>query len=200
MDYSAKLECAFKKFDEYNARDPHTETSNGQTFPKELLYALRMSEKLDIYAPDAPTHLKLAARCQHIGRWEIPRNTFPMDRKGYLQWRTRLALYHTEISSSILLACGFDPETIEKVRFLLQKKELRQHHPETQILEDVICLVFIQYYLADFAAQHDDDKVVDILVKTMRKMSARALQEAGGIALSPTISKLIERAASEFKG
>ena len=139
-------------------------------------------------------HLKLAARCQHIGRWEIPRNTFSMDRKGYLQWRSKLVLYHAEIATRILTSCGLENNVIEKVRFLLQKKELRQHHPETQILEDVICLVFIEHYLDDFAMQHDDEKVIDILKKTIPKMSSRALNEAANIKLSPKAADLLQRA------
>src|SRR5690606_9309475 len=113
----------------------------------------------------APEHVKLAARCQHIGRWEVPRQSYPDGRKGYLQWRSTLMKLHAEKAESILLSCGYDHDTIDKVKFVLQKKQLHQHHPDSQVLEDVICLVFIQYYLNDFASKHDDEKVVDILRK-----------------------------------
>ena len=194
MNTMALLQCAFDAFDAYNSNDPHTEEVDGKKFPKELLYSLRMTDRLNLYEPEAPMHLKLAARCQHIGRWEIPRNTFSMDRKGYLQWRSKLVLYHAEIATRILTSCGLENNVIEKVRFLLQKKELRQHHPETQILEDVICLVFIEHYLDDFAIQHDDEKVIDILKKTIPKMSSRALNEAANIKLSPKAADLLQRA------
>jgi hypothetical protein len=188
---TAKLKNAFGAFDEYNSKDPHHEVVNGKSFPKELLYSIRMSEKLSQHQPDASEALMLAARCQHIGRWEIPRDTFPMDRKGYLQWRSKLGAYHAEIASRILKEVGYDEDVIEKVKFLLQKKELRQHHPETQVLEDVICLVFIEYYLDDFAAQHPDEKVVNILKKTIGKMSSEALQEASRLNMSTRIKKLV---------
>jgi hypothetical protein len=195
MNSKNKLELAFKAFDDYNAQDPHREDFHGDVYPKELLYASRMSERLTQYAPDAAEHIKLAARCQHIGRWEVPRNSFPMDRKGYLQWRSKLSLYHSEIASKILLACGYDQATIEKVKFLLQKKELHQHHPETQLLEDVICLVFIEHYLHDFALEHEDDKVIDILKKTMKKMSKNAIDEVEKIHLSDRIKPLLTTAS-----
>jgi hypothetical protein len=191
---SNKLQRAFAAFDAYNSQDQHVESVGGKDYPKELLYALRMTQRLSTYYPEADEHIQLAARCQHIGRWEIPRNSFPMDRKGYLQWRSNLALHHANIASKILLESGYDRETIEKVKFLLQKKQLHQHHPETQILEDVICLVFIEHYLDDFAEQHEDEKVVDILQKTIKKMSPRALQEATKIKTKPKVLKLVQQA------
>ncbi len=190
-----RLAEAFSHFDVYNYRDPHTEVWNGKTLPKELLYAIRMSERLEKYAPDSPEHIRLAVRCQHIGRWEIPRNSYPMDRKGYLQWRNALKFHHAKIAGDILTTCGYDEATIDKVKFLLLKKELG-HNPETRLVEDVVCLVFIEFYLEDFAARHDDDKIIDILRKTMNKMSQHAIDEVANINLSPKISGLIARAAA----
>ncbi|MBL0740317.1 DUF4202 domain-containing protein [Chryseolinea lacunae] len=194
---SERFDKAIVMFDAYNQNDPHLEEWNGESLPKELLYAQRMSERLKRFLPLGPEYMKLAARCQHIGRWEIPRNTYPMDRKGYLQWRNSLKAHHAKIAEEVLTRCGYDTDTIEKVKFLLLKKELLQHHPDTQVLEDVICLVFIEYYLEDFAARHDDDKVVDILRKTLKKMSGKAIEDAGKIAVSEKISALIGRAVTE---
>jgi hypothetical protein len=196
MSSDTRLQQALTSFDAYNSRDPHEEEFDGKKYPKELLYAMRMSERLQTYRPDAPEAVKLAARCQHIGRWEIPRNSYPMDRKGYLQWRSKLAMYHAGIASDILRKCGYGEENIEHVKFLLQKKQLLQHHPDTQLLEDVICLVFIEHYLEDFALRHDDDKVVDILRKTIKKMSARALEEAANIPLRDRMKSLISQAVA----
>jgi len=186
---------AISKFDAYNSNDPHQEEFEGKTFPKELLYARRMSEKLDAFAPGSPEDVRLAARCQHIGRWEIPRDSYPMDRKGYLQWRSTLKIHHAKIAGQVLADCGYADEIIAKVKFLLLKKELNRDS-DTQLLEDVICLVFIQYYLDEFAAKHDDDKVVDILQKTMKKMSPKAIAEAGTIAVSEKTAALINKAAA----
>jgi hypothetical protein len=194
---NTKLAAAFAAFDDYNSLDPHKEFDDGKEYPKELLYAQRMTARLNQYEPSAPEQVQLAARCQHIGRWEIARNSYPMDRKGYLQWRTKLAQHHASLAGKILAGCGYDSDMIEKVRFLLQKKQLMQHHPETQLLEDVICLVFIEHYLEEFALRHDDDKVVDILKKTIKKMSSRATTEASAIRVSEKMKTLIGAAATE---
>jgi len=190
-----RFERAVASFDTYNGNDPNREKTEDNDIPKEFLYAVRMTSKLSHYAPDAPEHVQLAARCQHIGRWEISRNAYPMDRKGYLQWRSQLAIHHATIAERILHECEYDQDTIDKVKSLLQKKQLHQN-PDTQLLEDVICLVFVEYYLDEFAHHHDDDKVIDILKKTLKKMSPRAIQEVGKIAVSDHVKKLINKAAS----
>ncbi|HTF17623.1 MAG TPA: DUF4202 domain-containing protein [Chryseolinea sp.] len=195
MTRTQQLEQAFSHFDVYNYRDPNTEDWNGKSFPKELLYSIRMSDRLEKFAPGSPDHVKLAVRCQHIGRWEIARNTYPMDRKGYLQWRNALKFHHARIAGQILQTCGYDEATIEKVKFLLLKKELNRN-AETQLTEDVICLVFVEFYLADFAAKHEDDKVIDILKKTLMKMSKRAIEDVSHIKLSPKVAQLISIAVA----
>ena len=135
-----RLQKAFSQFDAYNAKDPNLEEFQGKAYPKEVLYAIRMTEKLEEFSPGAPEYLQLAARCQHIGRWEIPRNSYPMDRKGYLAWRNQLKLHHAKIAENILLSCEYDKATIDIVTFLLLKKELHKN-PDTQLLEDIICLI-----------------------------------------------------------
>ena len=194
---SEQFEKAFTTFDAYNSNDPNTEVDHGVVVPKELLYAQRMTDRLNHFSPDASTSLQLAARCQHIGRWEIPRGSYPMDRKGYLQWRTAEKMHQSKIAEHILISCRYDSATIEKVKSLLMKKGLNSD-PDTQLLEDVICLVFIEHYLDDFAAKYDDDKVIDILQKTMKKMSKRGLEEAGKISLSPRMASLIGKAAEKL--
>lgn len=191
-----RLEKAFITFDAYNSNDPHLEKADGEDVPKELLYARRMTERLNKYTSDVAEYLQLAARCQHIGRWEIPRSTYAMDKKGYLQWRNTLKAHHAKIAEQILASSGYETGTIEKVKSLLLKKEL-QTNADTQLLEDVICLVFIEYYLEDFARQHDDAKVIDILKKTLRKMTPHAIEEAGKIPVSDNIGSLIIKAASK---
>ena len=121
MATSEKLSKAFQLFDEANAKDPNTEEWQGKTYPKELLYAIHMTNKLNDFAPDAPEALQLTARCQHIRRWEIPRESYEMNRAGYLKWRQDLKKFHVEIASDILKDVGYGPETINKVTFLLEK-------------------------------------------------------------------------------
>jgi len=198
MENPERFKKAMEQFDAYNANDPHQEEFNGTRYPKELLYGRRMSERLVLFAPEAPEYLRLAARCQHIGRWEIPRDSYPMDRAGYLKWRSTLKVHHTKIASEILKNCMYDDSVIEKVNFLLLKKELNRN-VDTQLLEDVICLVFIQYYLDEFAAKHEPEKVVSILAKTMKKMSPKAISEVAKIPISEEIKRLIREAAERDK-
>jgi hypothetical protein len=190
---TGNFEKAIAAFDAYHQEDPHRENVGGQQVAGELLYARRMTEKLLDFAPDAGEAMKLAARCQHIGRWEIPREKYPMDKKGYLLWRNEEKIHHARVSEKILSACGYDAATIEKVRLLLLKKELFTN-PDTQLLEDVVCLVFIEFYLEDFTAKHNDEKIIDILRKTLKKMSARSKQWALQINLSQKIRSLLEQA------
>ncbi|MDH5558131.1 MAG: DUF4202 domain-containing protein [Alphaproteobacteria bacterium] len=167
---SSKFTAAIEAFDEANAADPNHVEAEGKQWPKELLYGHQMSRWMDRFAPDASEALRLAARCQHIRRWEIPRDAYPRDRVGYLKWRTELKNMHAQIAGEILGRVGYDEETIGRVQSLLKKERLK-HDPETQTLEDVVCLVFLENWFADFAKQHDPDKIVDIVAKTWKKMS-----------------------------
>ena len=191
-----KFTRAIEAFDAYNSKDPNLEVDDGKPYPKELLYAMRMSQRLNAFAPEAPDYLQLAARCQHIGRWEIPRSKYPMDRQGYLKWRNELKRHHATIAEGILRECGYDSNTIELVKFLLLKKQL-QTNPETNLLEDVICLVFLEHYLDDFTTKHEEAKIVDILKKTLKKMSPRAVQEAPGVVRTEAMRNLLEKAIGE---
>jgi len=187
-----RLDAAFARIDEANAQDPNLERLDGQDFPKELLYGRRMSATLATFAPDADDAVKLAARAQHVQRWKIPRSDFPMDRKGYLAWRQKLYGMHAELAGEILREVGYDDATIARVGTLLRKKGLKTD-PDVQLLEDVICLVFLEHYFADFSVKHDDDKVIDILRKTWAKMSPRGHEAALALPLGEE-RRLVERA------
>ncbi|WP_276168689.1 DUF4202 domain-containing protein [Zobellia alginiliquefaciens] len=192
-----KLQQAFSLFDKANEKDPHTETvPSGKTYPKELLYALRMTEKLNDFAPNASEALQLTARCQHICRWEIPRESYEMNRTGYLKWRQDLKKFHAKKAASILEEVGYNKETIDKVAFLLEKKQLKKNE-DTQTLEDVICLVFLEHYFEPFASEHEDAKVIDILQKTWRKMSEDGHNAALQLPLSQKSLELVSKAIAE---
>ncbi len=177
-----RFDDAIARIDEANTADPNFETFEGRAWPKELLYGQRMSAWLDRIAPNASEALRLAARAQHIERWHIPRKDYEDGKKGYHLWRTTLYRYHAERAGKILAAVGYDPETIERVGGLLQKKHLRSDI-EAQTIEDAACLVFLENYFADFAVKHDEAKIIDIVRKTWAKMSpnghAAALDLAG---------------------
>ncbi len=168
-----RFTTAIEAFDAYHRADPESEKDNGETFPKELLYATRMTDRLASFHPAANEWVRLAARCQHIGRWEIQRDTYPMDRKGYLQWRQAQKVHHAQLAEHILAECGYDDGEIQKVKNLVLKRELSTN-PDTQLLEDIACLVFLEHYAEEFATRYSEEKIIDILQKTLKKMSDRA--------------------------
>ncbi|MDO6853877.1 DUF4202 domain-containing protein [Cellulophaga lytica] len=190
-----KLKQAFDLFDKANEQDPNKETYQGKTYAKEVLYAMRMTKKLNSFAPNASETLKLTARCQHICRWEIPRDSYEMNRTGYLKWRQDLKKYHAKKASKILTAVGYDQNIIEKIAFLLEKKQLKKNE-ETQTLEDVICLVFLEYYFEPFAKKYSEEKLIDILQKTWRKMSKEGQDAALKLPLSKSSLELVGKALS----
>lgn len=190
-----QLQQAFAAFDAANREDPNTEVVAGQAQPKELVYAQRMSQQLNEFCADASPVVQLAARAQHICRWKIPRTDYPMDRLGYHRWRTELGKFHADTAAAILAKQGIDPELIERVKTLLQKRKLKQD-PEVQLLEDVVCLVFIRHYLADFARKHDEEKLLDIIRKTWKKMSPKGQEAALSLALPEDLTTLITRAVA----
>lgn len=193
MATTDKLLLAFQQFDEANKQDLNTEVFEGTTYPKEVLYGIRMTERLNAFDPNASEALRLTARCQHICRWEIPRESYEMNREGYLRWRQELKKFHATKAASILEDIGYDKETIDNVKFLLQKKQLKKNE-ETQTLEDVICLVFLEFYFEPFAHKHPEDKTIDILQKTWRKMSTKGQEAALKLPLSKFSLDLITKA------
>jgi hypothetical protein len=190
---SDRFSVAIARIDRANREDPNSEIVEGVAHPKELLYSLRMSRCLQQLEPTASEALLLAARAQHIRRWTIPRSSYPMDRAGYHRWRAGLAKFHAETAAEILRQVGYDSAMVERVQTLIRKEELRSD-PETQLLEDVVCVVFLESYFSSFSTKHDKIKVIDILRKTWRKMSPRAHKAALALDLSPTARSLIERA------
>ena len=190
---SERFREAIVRFDRANAEDPNVEMVDGASHPKELLYAQRMSDALERFAPESSEVVRLAARCQHIRRWTVPRDGYPEGRDGYRRWRTDLGRFHAETAGGILREAGYDDETVGRVQALLRKERLKAD-PEVQLLEDVICLVFLSHYLAAFAAQHEDEKVAGILRKTWRKMSDRGRAAALELDLAPELRALVSRA------
>lgn len=191
-----RFHAAIARFDAANAEDPHTEVCEGITYPKELLYAQRLTTWLERLAPDASEALRLAARCQHIRRWLIPRQRFPMNRHGYLRWRTTLGKFHAETAGDILREVGYEDALIHRVQSLLRKEDLKRD-AEMQCLEDAICLVFLEHSFADFTRQHEAAKVTDIVRKTWKKMSPRGRDVACTLSLSDEAQRLLEVALME---
>ena len=188
-----RFETAIALIDKKNSEDPNTYVVSGLEYPKELLYSQRMSRKLLQFKPNASKALQIAARAQHICRWKIPRDEYPMDKVGYFKWRETLKKMHAELTSEILNQVGYDDEFSNRISFLINKKLIKKNE-ETQILEDTICLVFLDYYFEEFAEKHEDEKVIDILQKTWVKMSDEGHAAALNLKLSDKSLSLIKQA------
>ncbi|HBK82428.1 MAG TPA: DUF4202 domain-containing protein [Flavobacterium sp.] len=176
--------------DATNAQDPNSEIDQLKTYPKELLYSNRMYKRLMEFYPSASEEVQIATKAQHICRWKMPRESYPMNRVGYLKWREELKKFHALTTANILEKAGYPPVFIARVSFLIEKKLLKKD-PETQLLEDVICLVFLEFYFNDFAQKHDREKVKSIVQKTWNKMSEKGQQEALKINFSDANLQLI---------
>jgi hypothetical protein len=168
-----KFEAALRRFDEENSRDPNLENSQ----PRELLYAHRLNDWVLRLCPNASEELRLAVRCQHICRWQIPRISYPMTRAGYLKWRADLKKFHAQKSGEILRETDYDENTIRRVQELNLKKSFPDDD-ECRVLEDALCLVFLEHQFAGLAAKTSDDKMIVALQKSWQKMTPAAHAEA----------------------
>ena len=191
---------AIELIDAANREDPNQETADGKEWPKELLYSHRMSDMLERYTPDADDAMKLAIHAQHIQRWKSTRTDYAEGRQGYLQWRTGLYKFHAETTGALLSQAGYDEATIERVKLAVGKRALKVN-PDTQLLEDVADLVFIEHYMLEFAGKHpeyDEEKWLEIVRKTWKKMSERAQQFAlsGKVKLPEPLIPLIQKAVA----
>ncbi|WP_299848914.1 DUF4202 domain-containing protein [uncultured Roseovarius sp.] len=163
----SQLDNALAAIDAANAKDPNTT----EDAPDALLYGQRMSAELDRLFPDASDQLKIAARGQHIERWILKREDYPEGREGYLTWRRDLAKYHADRVGAIMQGAGYDAGQIDAVGRMLRKEGIKRD-PEVQALEDVICFTFLKWYFAPFSEKHSAEKILRIVQKTARKMSA----------------------------
>jgi len=191
--YGVQFMEAMRRFDEENAQDPNRILVDGVDRAHELWYAQRVTDWILRLDPDASEPLLLAARSQHICRWLIPRKAYEMTRAGYLRWRNDLKHLHAKKSAEILREVGYDEATIARVADLNLKKGLGQDH-DCQVLEDALCLVTIQYQLAELMQKTDPDKMVGILQKTWKKMSNAARTHALALTFTEAENVLIRKA------
>ena len=180
---------AIKRFDEENSRDPNLESGR----PHELLYAERLTDWVMKLSPGASEALRLAARCQHICRWESPRENYPMTRAGYLKWRADLKKFHAEKSGAILREVGYGDNVVRRVQDLNLKKNFPAD-AECRVLEDALCLVFLEFQFAALAAKSDDEKMINALKKSWDKMTDAARAEALKLSYGEREKNLIKRA------
>lgn len=189
----ARFETAIRRFDEENSKDPNFQLANGLQRPRELVYAEWLTDWVLKLCPEASEELRLAARGQHLRRWEIPRDSYPMDRVGYLKWRSDLKKFHAEKAGEILREVGYADAMIQRVQELNLKKNFPAD-PESRVLEDALCLVFLERQLGDLAAKTADDKVITALQKSWKKMTPTAHAEALKLSYGEREKALLERA------
>lgn len=191
----ARERAALDRFAAMHVEDPRTVLVAGETKPWSVHYHERLGHWVRAFDPAASLPLRLAAACQHIRRWEVPRSDYEAGRRGYRQWRSDLAKQHARVAREVLTAVGYDESTIARVEALLQKVGLARD-PEVRGFEDAICMVFFENEYADLAGKHEDDKLVEILRRTWEKMSPQG--HAAALSLSAGMSdrerRLIERA------
>ena len=188
-----RFESAIRRIDEANAQDPNVEVVDGVAHPRELLYAQRLTEWVSRLCPNAPEELQLAARCQHLCRWMIPRGSYPLTRAGYLQWRNDLKAFHADKAGQILLEVGYPENVIGRVQDLNLKKNFPSD-ADSRVLEDALCLVFLQYQLTELASKTSEDKVVNALQKSWKKMTPSGREAALRLAYGPRERDLLQKA------
>lgn len=189
---------ALSLIDEAHAKDPKKIVVDGKEIPYELHYAQKMSHYLSLRCPDASETLQLAIRSQHFRRWEIPRDSYPMTRVGYHSWRTFLKKRQADQASQICRDCGYSDEEAERVASLIRKEDMKTDE-ESQILEDVACLVFLDDQFEDFEKEHDEEKIISILKKTWVKMSGKGHELAMKIPMSARSQELIQKALEAWR-
>jgi len=183
----ARFERAIGAIDAVNAEDPHG---------KELRHAAMATAWVRRLRPDAGHELLLAARAHHLRRWAIARDSYPEGRNGYLRWRKALQRQHADDVGRILGAEGYGPDTIARVQDIVQKRRLSSD-PEVQVFEDALCLVFLEDQLdAPGTRLEDEEKLIDVLRKTLDKMSDDAIALALQLELSPAGRALVTAAAA----
>ena len=201
MTAEPPLACALKAIDDANRADPNQEQFDGEPLPKEYAYSLHMTRWLFELEPEPSPRMQVACRAQHIERWTMPRSDFDEGRKAYYQWRQACGRMHGRRAAEIMTHCGFPAEECDRVETILTKRELRQDD-DTQLLEDVACMVFLERYFAEFydkKADYDREKWLRIVRRTWGKMSHRGHEAALKLAegMPPHLLGLLQEALAD---
>ncbi|MDT3404353.1 DUF4202 domain-containing protein [Mucilaginibacter terrae] len=195
----SKADTAFELFDEYNKQDPRTFEWEGTSYPQEYFFAIALYNWVLKLNPEASEELLLASRCQHIGRWEIPRDSYPEGREPYLKWRKDLALHHAGVAAGLMQQAGYTLEVIERVSQILLKKRIKVD-ADVQTMENALCLVFLEFQYEDFRKKYarEPDKMVNILYKSLLKMDAHGHGFALGLSYTPGGLELVQQALAKM--
>jgi len=194
MKHDSELfNAALRRFDEENSRDPNRQEVGGIAHARELIYAQWLTEWVLRLCPEASEELRLAARCQHLCRWQVPRDTYPMTRAGYLKWREDLKKFHAQKAGEILREVGYPEDVVVRVQHLNLKKDFPRD-PASRVLEDALCLVFLERQFADLARKTAEDKMVTALQKAWKKMTPAAQSLAQTLSYGNRERALLEKA------
>ncbi|MFY8325283.1 DUF4202 domain-containing protein [Pseudoalteromonas sp. ZZD1] len=194
------FEQVITSIDKANNQDPNYELVDDQKQAKEYIYAQRMTQMLSRFAPEADELMHIVVRGQHIERWRSPRSDFPMNKQGYHQWRSALYEFHAGRVVELMQQAGYKEQACERVYNAVAKKQIKRN-PDSQLVEDIASLVFIEHYMLAFAQSkpdYDEQKWIGILQRTWQKMSPQAhdFVLAGNITLPAPLVPLIEKALS----
>lgn len=177
---------------EIHQGDPNHTNIDGLRKSSEFLYTNRMLQMLAEFEPGADYTLQIAAQCQHLERWKVARDLFPMDRKGYHQWRKAVMDFQISRTTEVLVNSGVENSDIIEVTEILSKQG-NKSHTKAQIIQDVACIVFVNWYLEGFAAKHELGKVKDIVIKTTRKMSEKGMQSLHKSSLPKPVQEILSQ-------
>ncbi len=191
-----RFETVIRLIDEAHRADPTTVMVRGAPRPAELLYGQRMSARLVVFIPAASEHLRIAARAQHLERWKLPRSTYPTGKSGYFRWRNEQKRRHGARVSELMAEAGYDRDDRARVESLVRKEQLKRDR-EAQALEDIACLVFMEHYMAAFAATKDEADMTGIIAKTWRKMSDAGHASALALTFPPELAALVDKSVKQ---
>lgn len=196
----SRFDDAIARIDAANAADPNTLVVDGETRPKEQAHAELMTEWVRRLDPEASEAQLLAARAHHLRRWSLPRDSYPDGRAGYLKWRKQLKDQHAIEVAALLAEAGYEGDVIDRVQAIVRKDGLAAHEHDVQVHEDALCLVFLQTQALELAADLGQDKTIDVLRKTLRKMSPAGIDAGLALDVHPAVHDLLVRAAAAPTG
>lgn len=188
-----KWDIVLKEIDKYNQKDPKTEIFEGQKMPTEIMYAIRVTRWVEQLFKTPSIELLVAARGAHIGRWEVPRDSYPTGLKGYYEWKTFLLKYHAQKVAAILESNEIASESIKRITDIIMRKNIKENI-ETQVLEDAVSLVFLEIQLLPLMAKTTEEKVINAIQKTWQKMSILGQKKALDLNLPEEAKELIKKA------
>jgi hypothetical protein len=190
------LAAAFAVIDAANAADPNIIEWRGEQWPRAQLQGVLATEWIDALDPHASDEVRLAARAHHVRRWTIARDSYPDGRPGYLRWRRDLKDVHAKVMAELLPPVGISSDAVTRVQALVRKERLGRD-PETQLVEDAICLTFLETQFEDLVAKLDHDRLVNAVKKTVIKMSEQAVALVAQTRISPAARAALDDALSQ---